>query len=187
MSWPKRLPEEDYDAAIGEAEAYLREHLPKGQGDRSMTWTMAALRFYLAVAEAEGQKAILEAEMSRLEIREEFCRNLIALAKAGDKQAEADLRMLAILFLEDAIAGRDDVAAPRALLRLCPRRAGELAPARRGPPARPADPDRQCRRHGDCRNCPTSGRHATRPAAPRSTRNRRARWSPRPSRRSAAP
>ena len=29
MSWPKRLPEEDYAAVIGEVEAYLREHLPK--------------------------------------------------------------------------------------------------------------------------------------------------------------
>ena len=33
-------------------------------------------------------KAIFEPEMSRLEIREEFCRKLIALAEGGDKQAE---------------------------------------------------------------------------------------------------
>ena len=31
MSRPKRLPEADYAAAIGEAEAYLREHLPKAR------------------------------------------------------------------------------------------------------------------------------------------------------------
>ena len=39
MSRRKRLPEEDYAATIGEAEAYLREHLPKEvpKGDRSMT------------------------------------------------------------------------------------------------------------------------------------------------------
>ena len=82
-----------------------------------MTWTMASLRISGELAEAEAQKASLEPEMSRLEIREELCRKLIARAEGGDKQADADLRMLAIDFLEDVIAGRDDVAAPRALLR----------------------------------------------------------------------
>ena len=55
--------------------------------------------------------------MSRLEIREELCRELIARAEGGDKQADVDLQVLAIDFLEDVIAGRDDAAAPGALLR----------------------------------------------------------------------
>lgn len=117
MSWPKRLAEEDYIAIIGEAETHLREHLPTGVP------SMASLRVMLQMLriETEAKKASQKPEMSRLEIREELCRKLIACAESGDKQAKKhaklDLQVLAILILEDIIAGRGDAAASGSLLR----------------------------------------------------------------------
>ncbi len=52
-----------------------------------MTRIRARLR--ILQVETEAQKASLEPEMSRLEIREELCRKLIARAEGGDKQARS--------------------------------------------------------------------------------------------------
>ncbi len=113
MSWPKRLPEEAYAAAIDEAEAHLRKYIPK---DASMTWTMSRFRFWRTMlSEAETQKASAK-PMSQLEVREKYYRELLARAEAGDQPADTHLRMLAIDYLGDAIEGRNGVVESDALL-----------------------------------------------------------------------
>ena len=147
-----------------------------------MTWINAMLRVWQA--DAEGRE-IFDAEMSGLEIREELCRNLIARAKAGDKQADVDLRVLAILYLESAIAGRGDAAAPGTLL-------GYVRDVLES--GLPYDKNYLSERQIQIATAvdmvmaklPDILATRNQAAAPRSTRNRRARWSPKPSRTSNA-